>query len=381
LLLSSFGVSVHDLIIHGDLIEKTDCVYWQAVHRAYKAIPGFPLEFSDKLYLRSQLLNIECPTLWRFNRPKVVVHRHLNGEMAYFLISDQGHLCLNESSSKWFHCFPFISCRDKSIEFNIEKLPHLVLNDEIAWLPQNPNYSHFLCDFFAPWLFFVPNWSSFAHAFKLLQLEPWPKWQTEFIDCLPFMILEIPICKPGFTFVVEPASVLMPICNNPLLGQLKLKEWLSHGSSVASNHFVDPQGNLIDHAEIVFLTRNDSRSPRIKNRRQIEEYVLNRGGSLVDASLLNAVEKKARLASAKYIICEGSGSLNAVLFGQDNAKIIFLADVNILTDKLFLDGGFPYLHSVASRLRFVRGCDCEPLIGSPLSSCSFDIAKIDSFIS
>lgn len=373
----SFGMSRRRLEGHAELLTEKRYIPWKVVHRAYKAIGRYSIDQHKSAYLKARLLDFERPSLLRLISPIIIIYRFPNGEPRYFLVSQKGHLFEHETSSIWFRFFPFIHTQtQESVRLDIGGHPIAELDLDLAWLPQNPNYTHFLCDFFAPWLVFDSGFNQQAVDLSILQLQPFASWQQPLVDRLGFSIHNLLLNQETALTVIRPKSVLLPVVSSVLLTQHYLREWLMQ--EFAHEYH---QAQLLEPTPVVFLGRSDYKQARIRNYKDIEAYVQHCGGKTIDPSTLTIADKILNVGSAEQIICEGSGSMNSVLFASDQSQTIVLDDPCASSTSLMLEGGFPYLHSIAHRTRTCIGRNSTPISGSPLGSCTFPLEEIASFLS
>jgi len=366
------GNSIGVLQGHAELIESRADVPWVSLKAEYAGIGRYPIPTEDKNYLRNRLLDCEPPQLWRLESPSVVIHRFPNNELRLFLISEGGNICEHAISQIWYRFFPFIKELHGKIRFDIENCSSTRLDIELAWMPQSFNYSHFLCDFFAPWIPFADK-QDLLSQLSILTIDTWPTWQSQLLQKVGFHKI-IDGYQSCSTYILKPRAVWLPVLSNTLMAQLRLQSWLyKYFSGGDTKYYAQPIAS-------VFLTRNDHRSPRVRNACQIRKLVSSLGGAVVDPVMLSFSEKIKILGGASSIICEGSGSMNAVLFSSQNSKVIVLSDPWAISDPLMLDGGFPYTNLISHRIKTVMGESPKPLLGSPLASCEFSLAEIRQHI-
>jgi hypothetical protein len=366
------GNSIDVLRGHAKWIDSDVEVPWASLKAAYSGIANYRLSSESKQYLRDRLLDCEPPQLWRLESPSVVVHRFPNNELRFFLLSENRHICEHAVNQRWYKYFSFIRELGGRFHLDIDHLPSIPVYTELAWMPQSRNYSHFLCDSFAPWIPFAGKHEILSQL-SVLTIDEWPLWQAELIEKIGLRSTILGY-RSFTTYILRPRAVWLPVLSNTLMAQLCLKSWLHKLSSNRQSKY-SPQYN-----SSVFLTRNDNRALRIRNASQIGGLVSSIGGIVVDPSTLSFGEKINILGKASSIVCEGSGSLNAVLFSSQNSKVVMLFDPWAYSDPLMLDGGFPYVNLISQRLKVVLGESPKPLAGSPLASCEFSLTEIRQHI-
>lgn len=373
----SFGMSSRKLRGHADWLSEEEYIPWKLVHRAYKAINNYSIEHHRREYLKARLLDFERPFLLRLASPIIIIYRFLNGELRYFLVSQKCHLFEQESSAAWFRFFPFIhSHAQESVRLDIEGYPIAELDLDLAWLPQNPNYSHFLSDFFAPWLAFHARANQKDFHMSILKLQPFAPWQQPLIDHLGFSIHNHLLNQETPLTIIRPKSVTIPVVSSVLLSQHYLRTWLIREFSEEYN-----QAKLLDPIPVLFFGRSDYKQARLRNFKDIEAFVRRSGGKVIDPSTLTIRDKILNIGPAWQIICEGSGSMNSVLFASDYSQTILLEDPSASSNSLMLEGGYPYHHSIAHRAHSCIGENSTPIPGSPLGSCTFSLDQISLLLS
>lgn len=366
------GNSIDVLRSHAEWVDAHAELPWASLKTAYSGVANYRIPSESKQYLRDRLLDCEPPQLWRLERPSLVVHRLPNHELRFFLLSEARNICEHAVNQRWYKFFPFIRDLGGRFHLDIEQCPSISVDAELAWMPQSRNYSHFLCDFFAPWIPFADK-QQIVSQLSLLTIDKWPLWQTELIQKIG--LHSTILCHQSTsTYIVRPRAVWLPVLSNTLMAQLRLQSWLHENFSTRQANY---SGQCISS---VFLTRGDNRALRVRNAGQIGELVSSLGGTVVDPTTLSFGEKIDILGQASSIICEGSGSLNAVLFSSQNSKVLMLTDPWAHANTLMLDGGFPYLNLISHRLETILGESPKPLEGSPLASCEFSLAEIRQLI-
>jgi len=365
----TIGNTYGDLRNHAELLCSTPQLTWDIIKKAYTSVKRYPLPPYAHRYLKDSLLNCDLPRLWKVNKPSILIYRFSSLELRFFLLSSSRHLCEAVSNLAWYHSFPFIHLDDDAIRINLQSAKTINLDIDVAWLPQTANYSHFLCDSIAPWIPFI-DILKLPDKLALLTLNSLSPWQTDVTNILGFTPLQLDILEPCRMAIVKPRSVIFPVISNVVISQVNLRQWLhAHFSQLRLP-------NITERISPIYLSRSDIRSARIRNSTEIESLVSHYGGTTLDPTKLTFSRKINLLGQASVIICEGSGSLNAILFGNPSGNVIHLTDPLTLQNPLFLDGGFPYLHAISHLTDFVVGKNPLPLQGSPLSSCEFDVSEI-----
>lgn len=370
----TLGNSCSLLACQAELVASALDIPWDLVKRAYKGIKNYPLPVRQQQYLKDRLLDFEPARLWRIDHPSILIYRFPNRELRFFLLSQTANICERVQNRLWYGSFPFIrECGDRFI-FDLDGCPSVPIDSEVAWLPQSYNYSHFLCDFLSPWIPFADNTSKTRLPISVLSIDQWMPWQKDLIKSIGLSNTPIPSCKTSSLLVVKPKAVWLPVMDSTLISQVNLRAWLSLEFSA------EITAAPVLEIPVLYLTRLDDRSARVRNYDEIKGIVSRYNGLTVDPATLTYQEKSRICRSARVIICEGSGSMNAVFFSSEQCIVIMLADPHILINPLFLDGGFSYLHLICHRLVFVVGESPQALPGSPLASCHYSIEQISQHI-
>ena len=309
--------------------------------------------------------------------PTIVIYRFPNNELKYFLISKDNHLIDSISNSLWYNSFPFIRpSHSNSVLLNIDNIKPVEINECIAWLPQNQNYSHFLCDFFAPWTVFDPDKYRKSEDPFLLDIQGFSKWQAPFISSLNMQSMKLELDSSSNLYVLKPKSVTIPIVSSVLLTQIYLKNWLR-------KNYIDAYKDLpfLESVPILMISNNDAKFNCITNHQELCTFVDKKGGTIIDASKLSIREKIRIIGCAKNIICQGSGTLNAVLFGTEKSNTVILSNPSNLDNPFMLEGGFPYGHLMRHRSTTCVGTEALSIHGSPIGAANYSVERINSYLS
>ena len=121
---------------------------------------------------------------------------------------------------------------------------------------------------------------------------------------------------------------------------------------------------------LVAAKANSSRVPK-KNFRPFFH-----GKSLVDLSL----DMLSSFNSPKVIIGEGSGTINALMFGGSPTNFIGLQESESLSNKYFLEGGWPYTHLIAHKSRFLTGQVTQRSFNSPIQPASYSCSHLSHIL-
>jgi hypothetical protein len=347
---------------------------WHNIATAWKGIGNYPLRQDQKGFLRDELLNGNHGNLWSISNALIIVYRWPNNELRFWLTTPTGHMCEGDNAARFYKYFPCIESSSEGYLFHLDAAKHVQISQQLMWMPQNSNYSHFLCDYFAPVIAAQVTAASLLKSSKILAVQNWDQWQLELIAHLGLKAITLQALRAGEILAVQADEVILPVIENPINSQNILRGWLSRV------FFQDSIYNAKTYYPAVYIRRTGDRASRIKNTKEIEDLVESFGGVSIDATALTIKQKYDFFRSCGIIIGDGSSSMNAVLFMRDHAHFIGLTDPLILGNDDFLIGGWPYLHMIAHQSSFVIGQDHQPLAGSPLASASYPASVISQLI-
>ena len=351
--IESFGLESSILLEHADVLAESPGVTDIDILRAWKGISRYPLNNTQKEYLRHRLIssrNHQC-LLMQLVNPYVIYYRfpRPNAEYRCFLLSRSGHLFESLWSKRFFPSFGFLQLTSNGFEFLFEEKNVLPINYDLAWFPQSLNYTHFLCDFFAPWIPFNYLLNDYLKHLKYLHCHDWSDWQKQVFSHF-YLPQGIPITiKPGQLLTLQPNSVTIPVLSSEIQSTLCLRDYFT--SNIARRSY-----NL--NSRPVFMIRNsdgDIKNIRVTNQSSIMKLVSKYNGINIDPSTLSIDQKHALFSNSSVVIGEGSATLNFSLFANQSSLLVGLTDQASIQNNQFLDGGWPYLHTVANQSVFIPG--------------------------
>jgi len=339
---------------------------------ALSGLNNIPLSPRYKSEVEKDLMRDEHKTLYRLNRPTVFVLTFPHGETRHFVISESGVLL--EKDDYWLRYFSFIIREGNGYRFdvNINKKDIISSHEDFVSCYDTANFSHFLVDALAPL-------ASFSQKFPDLKKLPIPQfsrtpiWQNEYMQFFGEKRFYLPserAAGQAAIIILKPKTLTLPVITSALSRALVVREFLrDRWGKTEPVRSVDRMP--------IYLTRNDHRALRVRNSKQIQELVARLGGFTIDPSKLN-IRKKLELFNLPGIfIAEGSGTMNVCAFANNSARLIALTDPNVILNESFVQGGWPYFHSISHRTDFIIGQDTKTLPGSPLSSNLFDLKNIE----
>ena len=351
---------------------------WGKTHSWYQAVKRMPISAPDRLTIKDILLRPTYFAAYELADPWVITFRWPHGELKYFLITAEGNLVDPAENAIWDGAFPFLyrfdggELKGLSIPNSVAYLP----NSNWAWYQSNANYAHFLFDAFVQLAMAQDHLrKEYLSGFDLPLHEDVPAWQDELLQKLPFRHLIPPGANKSNQFnIFRVNKILLPIVSQRALALDWLREFLA-------NSFQDsyPQGYSGGGGKLIMVTRRDYRRARIQNISAIEEMVVELGGSLVDASILNCAEKLAVFENCSICIAESSGCMNSALFAPKHNRIIALTDPSVINTN-FIVGAWPYFTGYAPRAHFIAGENGVHLPGSPVGSSSYSLEAIKHYI-
>jgi hypothetical protein len=347
----------------------------EVISKCISGIKRFPIEDEWKRHLQTTVKEQakEKPSLWKVSEPVVIVYRWPNGELKYFMVSSDGHLFESPEGVHFMKYFNWIETGADEVFLRLNNAKSLGVGGKMKWMPQNRNYSHFLLDSFAPALTGEDDCIDYidSQSHKVLTVEPWLGWQKEFLKHTRLAYTKAADIEAGQIGLFFPEEVLMPVMLSKLHAQLTLRDRV--------NIWHDKKGSKGFCADIpvLFLRRDDLLGQkRIRNHAEISEMVAENGGISVDATRLGLREKRDLICRAKVVIGDGSASVNATLFLNEDSTYVGLTDASTINNIDFIMGGFPYALSICDRMISVVGKDPEIIHGSALKSCYYPLDAI-----
>ena len=351
---------------------------WGVVRELWNVVGTLPLPSGGKDYLRNYLLDDCFASLHRIASPSIYIYAWPTGELRFFLVASDGSLIESHRHSLWDACFPGIRL-DTSGSFLCPYgcTSHLEYRDsDIVWLPDSPNFTHFLFDSFAP-VFFAAAVDGLVGSRIGRPVVPVFRksdWQSEYLSRLPFQMHQfVGSLSPGW-HLIEPRSVLLPIISHQYLSLNLLR-------AIPFNGALQRDSALVASGKVVLLSRADARRARISNIEHLEDLVRSLNGIIVDPSTLSVSEKFDLLADCSVCIAESSGCINYALYCGSSARLISLIEPSLLEKTEFLQGGWTYVLSYATqKTRFITGVSRKDLPGSPVGQAAFSIPAISAAI-
>ncbi len=342
---------------------------------ALSGLDNIPLQLHFRAEVEQDLLQEDHLTLYRLNRPTVLVWTFPHGETRHFVISESGVLL--EKDDYWLKYFSFILKHNNEYRFDISINERNIIfsEEDFVWCYDTANFSHFLVDALAPLAFFSQKFPDLKKL-PIPQFSRTPRWQDEYMQIFGekrfYLPSETALGQAPFV-VFRPKSLMLPVITSTLSRSLAIREFVRDrwGSS-------EPICG-VDRFPI-YLTRNDHRAARVRNSKEIQELVSRLGGFSIDPSKLNPQQKLRLFNLPGIFIAEGSGTMNVCVFSNSNARLIALTDPDVLKQESFIRGGWPYFHSISNRMDCLLGKDTQMLPGSPLASSFFDLQELNNLI-
>ncbi|WP_255003133.1 glycosyltransferase 61 family protein [Cyanobium sp. HWJ4-Hawea] len=307
-------------------------------------------------------------------RPCIYVYRFSNNELRWFLVSDAGLLLESVGNELWDHCFPFLAKAPDGLLSISNPCEEIETRLRLLWWPFSQNYTHFMFDAFAPLIVAKLRLAEATLANLALPIAAeCPRWQLELIEKL-----EMPCSRTYIDRLLPPKNKLhrirldelyLPLVPNKGISFSILKDWLDS----AKGSFMPKHRHV---GQILFATRADNRRCRVKNILEIEAFVRQIGGSVLDPATLTFSEKLMLFNGASHVIGESAGALNGALFAPHTCHIVHLLDSSIIDKQEFVPGGFAYHLGYAYRSTYILGQNCTPFPGSPLGSADYPLPEI-----
>lgn len=342
---------------------------------ALSGLDNIPLPPQFRAEVEQDLLQGDHRTLYRLNRPTVLVLTFPHGETRHFVISESGVLL--EKDDYWLKYFSFIIKESNGYRFHlkINERDIISFEQDFVWAPDMSNFTHFLVDSLAPLAFFSKKFPHFKKL-PIPQFSRTPSWQDEYMQVFGEKRFHLPsqpaLGQPAF-IVFRPKTLFLSVITSTLSRTLAVREFVR-------DRWGNPEPILGVDRFPIYLTRNDHRAARVRNSKEIQELVSRLGGFSIDPSKLNSQQKLKLFNLPGIFIAEGSGTMNVCVFSNSNACLIALGDSCGLKQESFIRGGWPYLHSISNRMDILLGKDTQILPGSPLASSIFDLQNLNKMI-
>jgi len=342
---------------------------------ALSGLDNIPLSAHFRAEVEQDLLQQDHFTLCRLHRPSVLVWTFPHGETRHFVISESGVLL--EKDDYWLKYFSFILKHTNEYRFDVSINEQNIISSEedFVWCYDTANFSHFLVDALAPLAFFSQKFSDLKKL-PIPQFSRTPSWQDEYMQEFGekrfYLPSETALGQAPFV-VFRPKSLMLPVITSTLSRSLAVRD-------LVRDRWGNPEPICGVDRFPIYLTRNDHRASRVRNSKDIQELVSSLGGFTIDPSKLNSPQKLQLFNLPGIFIAEGSGTTNFSVFSSNNSRQICLLDSASLLEPSFIRGGWPYFHISSAKMRFLAGKDSKQLLGSPLSSCVFDLSDLKNLI-
>ena len=354
---------------------------WHLIGRGYKAIRHLQIPLSSISILKEYLLRPAYFAVYEILNPLVIVFKWPNGELKFFLLTQNGHLLDPCESSAWDIYFPFLSHDLQTNVLASISIPKDVIPVEIdnwIWYPNHNNYTHFFFDSFVHVAFAQQVLQQkYINKYQLPLIHKAPGWQVELIDRLSPQKYFHPSIDDHQSFqIFHVKKLMLPVLSHRIMSL----DWLR--GYLAAAFLKDSLNSIRDSKtiDLIMVTRYDDRRRRITNIDEIESLVVNYGGSLIDASCHSISEKFILFNQCKVCIAESSGCMNFALFSPESSHLIALTDPSVVNKSEFVPGGWDYITGYANRTSFVIGEDPIDLAGSPLGSATYSLVAIKALL-
>jgi capsular polysaccharide biosynthesis protein len=363
-------------------IGSHDLADWTKVASSYKAIRNLPINRAAKMYLKNHLFSSLRMEIIRINSPKILIYRFNNGEIRAFIITQHGFLVEHPDNCLWDPAFPFLKVSESSLEIQVpDNLPRLSPDSGYLWACPSPNFTHFLCDFYALFVIYFSICDTLKENSLEIPVFHRPVgWQSEYINLLsqikPIYLADSLDSHGSNALWFCPKSITLPVFNNrPMITGFLREFFHQRFRREIETSTVEP---LRD--KVIFFTRYDERRLRIRNIDDIEDLVRSSGGHVIDPSPLTIAERIIMFSESPIIIAESSGCTNFAVFASDDSSLISLIEPSVIALPEFLVAGWTYMLEYAYRSQYIIGKNLAPLQGSPLGCADFSIDSIEASI-
>lgn len=371
--IQGFAYSRSLLKRYGNIIVRGQEYNWQDQYEAWHAVSKIRVRKEAQMLIRSYLLEDVASDLWQLENCFILSYMWSTGEIRDFVLTHDFHILESPKHETWFEAYPFIE-RDSNnrYTFDISNAEKLIVDKTIAWLPQSFNYTHFLIDFFGPWCEFLPFKYSDLQP-HLITRMPWRDWQVSLLKSAEIKkSINIPM-KPGQLQLLHIPKLIIPICPS-------VSKVVAFTRSYLNLYFKKTGEQTKDSVKVVYLKRSKNEQPRVSNCEEISKLVAINGGLTINIAELTYESKFELLGKADFIIAEGSGISNAILFSGEKTKTIVLAAHEMFTADSFLLGGWLYSSLLGSKLNIVKAENSNQLTGQVLGCYEYSVKKIQRIL-
>lgn len=348
---------------------------WIEFQNYYNGVTAMPLDRRKKMLLHSELwASLELAVL-ELRNPEIYVYRWSNDELRWFLVSNGGFLVEPESNAAWDECFPFLESDTRNIvSLKGDCSIRCSIGATLLWNPLTSNYTHYLFDTLAGFLYAKDRLSkNMLSGMKLPVSREVPDWQLEILGHLRLgcstINIDALLPERNRLHCIQPEAVYLPFVRHKGVAFTMLKRWFNRMRPATA-----PKATR--SSNVILSTRSDYRIKRIRNILELESLIRVKKGLIIDPARLSFIDKMVVFGGATHVIGESAGALNGALFGPRQCKVISLTDPGLLIDERFIPGGWAYHLGYAHKCAYIIGRGAMPLSGSPLASCEYPLEDI-----
>jgi hypothetical protein len=383
-----YSLQINQRIFPGEGIEDDDSVRlifydqvadWQRVKEWHSGIAQMPISQEWRAWLKDHIYRGPSFFAYLVDRPTIAIYRWPDKQERWFLVTRNSNLLEPSDYVVWDSFFPCILRQESGFSLRVprQRVRQKELGN-IAWFPNQVNFTHFLIDSFAPLALLDQSLAMYMRdKFFVPLLGCPPSWQQEYLDKLSLKQISIGgVDSSCDLLLLKPQSVILPLFSCKPAAYLPLREFLYARSPSAADDSPTIGGTHLP----VMLTRHDNRRNRVRNIDQIEKLIESYGGLVVDPSKLSIEQRFRMIQRCSLCISEGSGTTNALVFGGDSCGTINLCEPNVFSRRDLLVGGWPYLIHRSNSTQFIRGTSRLELDGSPLGSAYYPLDWIEQLL-
>ncbi len=331
-----------------------------------EAIESMPVTEVSKKVLHAHTNDLPCYAQYKIKESTIFIIKKSTTEYRWFLQLKEGLLLEDHFSRIWDTSFKDVF--DKVIYPKNDSVykdfrAHEINEIPILWLPEIENFTHYLIDSIAP-CYYACSRNMKSGSYSILTTR-YNHWREEALDwCKDSMsLVNISLDKDEIVQIIKPREVIVPVVTNRSYRVTMLRKLLKERYHIKNTTL----GN-----RVLFSTREDARSQRVENSLEIKKLVEEFGGSSLDFSRLNFIEKVNQLSDAKICIAESSGTMNPALLAPDDCIIIFLhPDMDKYQGMDLLLAGWAYTVGYENRCQHVVGKSEEMESGD----CTDDVLR------
>jgi len=322
-----------------NVIEQDVEIEWEIIRGAWRGVDNYPLKGISKEYIRTMILQQDGQVLVEVGGGSVIIWKWASGEVKYILLDKDNNIITKTQERRFLKYMPFLRVKDNHVSVDTSGALFIDTDENVLVTSSNDNYTHYLNDSVAPLLGFEKRLSDLD--IKQLHAGELKDWQRDFrklanVEC------PITYSRVQNNFVImKPKRLFIITYTDRLMIQSKFRETIHIKTR-------------LERGKAVYMTRGLVNN-RVENEDEVRDEMVKVGGLCIEMDSLTIAEKREILSSCEVLIGEGSGTMNALMFMNEKAKFIGLADRASVENENYLDGGWPHYNLISRQLRYIVG--------------------------